>query len=453
MSKLSQSVVDKIEETIRSNRKDLTQIRRRFHANPELSHKEFETTEEVAEHLEGLGYDVHVRDEGVGLYADLVPSDFDPSEDPTVAIRSDMDALPIEEQNDVPYASENEGVMHACGHDVHMASVLGAGMATEKIKSELPGRLRLIFQHAEEAVPGGAPEMVAFGAVDEVDAILGLHCKPELETGKIGVREGAFTAGFHKFEITIKGKGGHGARPHRCIDPIYVVTQLSDALYEASSRSFDARDPVVISIGEIHGGDAPNSIPDEAYITGTVRTLSEEHQSKVEPLMKRIVGGVCMTHDAEYDLDLQFGAPSIYNDPRIVEHVADVGRELLGDESVSEIPLPSMGSEDFSIYTQHAPGTMFRLGTAGVGPQYQLHSNKFTVDERAISIGAYVLARSGVRLLEDIAEESRSTQERAEAAREANAERREKNVEETINDVPEAESGPSYEEESAFQAN
>lgn len=445
MSKLDESLVDEIEETIRSNRKELTQVRRHFHAHPELSHEEFETTQEVADRLDALGFDVHVRDEGVGLYADLTPEDFDPADDPTVAIRSDMDALPIQEQNDVPYASQKEGVMHACGHDVHMASVLGAGMATEKLRSSLPGRLRLIFQHAEEAVPGGAPEMVAFGAVDEVDAILGMHCKPELETGKIGVREGAFTAGFHKFEITIKGKGGHGARPHRCIDPIYVVTKLADALYEASSRSFDARDPVVISIGEIGGGDAPNSIPDEAYITGTVRTLSEEHQSKVQPLFKRIVGGVCMTHDAEYDLDLQFGAPSIYNDPRIVEHVADVGGELLGDDSISEIPLPSMGSEDFSIYTQHAPGTMFRLGTAGVGPRYQLHSNKFNVDERAISIGAYILARSGVRLLDDIADEERSEQERAEAVRESNARRNEKAVDEAMDEIPEAEATPSYE--------
>jgi amidohydrolase len=450
MSKLSNSLVEEIEETIRSKSKDLTQIRRHFHAHPELSHQEFETTQDVADKLDEVGFEVHVRDEGVGLYADLVPDQFDPSEDPTVAIRSDMDALPIHEQNDVPYASENEGVMHACGHDVHMASVLGAGMAAEKLRGELPGRLRLIFQHAEEAVPGGAPEMVAFGAVDEVDAILGLHCKPELETGKIGVREGAFTAGFHKFEITIKGKGGHGARPHRCIDPIYVVTKLANALYEASDRSFDARDPVVISIGEMHGGDAPNSIPDQAYITGTVRTLSEEHQSKVEPLLKRIVGGVCMTHDAEYDLDLEFGAPSIYNDPRIVEHVAEVGEELLGAESVAEIPLPSMGSEDFSIYTQHAPGTMFRLGTAGVGPQYQLHSNKFSVDERAISIGAYILARSGVRLLDDIAGQARSAQERAEAARESNEQRKQQTVDETMDEVPEAESTPSYEEQDSL---
>jgi amidohydrolase len=331
-----------------------------------------------------------------------------------------------------------------------MASILEAGMAAEKLSGELAGRLRLIFQHAEESVPGGAPEMVAFGAVDEVDAILGLHCKPELETGKIGVREGAFTAGFHKFEITIKGKGGHGARPHRCIDPIYVVTKLANALYEASDRSFDARDPVVISIGEMHGGDAPNSIPDQAYITGTVRTLSEEHQSKVEPLLKRIVGGVCMTHDAEYDLDLEFGAPSIYNDPRIVKHVAEVGEELLGAESVAEIPLPSMGSEDFSIYTQHAPGTMFRLGTAGVGPQHQLHSNKFSVDERSISIGAYILARSGVRLLDDIADQARSAQERAEAARESNEQRKQQTVDETMDEVPEADATPSYEQQDSL---
>ncbi len=426
MSKPEQDLVEQIEKTVRAEKADLISLRRHFHAHPELSHEEFETTEKLEAELEKLGYEVHVRPEGTGMYADLAPDDFDPASDPTVAIRSDIDALPIVEQNDVPYRSQNEGVMHACGHDVHMASVVGAGRALHEIRDGLPGRIRLIFQHAEEQVPGGASEMVSFGAIDEVDAILGLHVKPELETGKIGIREGAFTAGFDDFTIKIIGKGGHGARPHHCIDPIFVTTQVANALYQAIGRNLDARDPAVVSIGSINAGDAPNAIPETATIKGTIRTLSEEHQEKVEPMLKRIVGGVCMAHDAKYEMEIEYGAPAIYNDPRVVERVVDVAEHLFGEDNIHEIPLPSMGSEDFSVYLQYAPGAMFRLGAAGVGPRHLLHSPKFNVDERSIAIGAFVLGNAAVELLDDLDSKSEpTTRETVEKARESNRERRE----------------------------
>lgn len=426
MSKLSQRLVDDIEETIRGESDDLISLRRHLHAHPELSHREFETTSMLAERLERMGFEVHVRDEGTGLYADLTPENVDPHVDPTVAIRGDIDALPIDEQNDVPYASNCDGVMHACGHDVHTAIVVGAGRAIEAIRERLPGRLRLIFQHAEEAIPGGAREMISFGAMNGVDAIISLHCDPDLETGRIGIREGAFTAGFENFEITLRGKGGHGARPHQCIDPIYVATQVANALYQAIGRNFDARDPAVLSIGSIQGGDAPNTIPETAEISGTIRTMSEEHQQKIEPMLKRIVGGVCMAHDAQYELDVQYGGPAIYNDSTIVETIGHVAEEVLGDDNVRHIPLPSMGSEDFSMYLESAPGAMFRLGTAGVGPQHLLHSPEFDVDERAIPIGAYILARTAVRLLERFETHSGPrTEETVEKTQESYRERRE----------------------------
>ena len=426
MTKLEADVVDEIERTIRQENEELISLRRHFHAHPELSHQEYDTTKKLAEELEQLGFDIQVRPEETGMYADLVPEGFDPLREPTVAIRSDIDGLPITEQNDLPYKSQNEGVMHACGHDVHMASVVGAGKAVSEIREALPGRIRLLFQHAEERVPGGANEMVSFGAIDEVDAILGLHCDPELETGMIGIREGAFTAGFDDFTIKIIGKGGHGARPHHCIDPIFVMTQVANALYQAIGRNLDARDPAVISIGSIKAGDAPNAIPESATMKGTIRTLSDDHQEEVEPLLKRIVGGVCMAHDAKYEMDIEYGAPAIYNDPTIVDHVVGVATNLLGEENIHEIPLPSMGSEDFSVYLQYAPGAMFRLGTAGVGPRHLLHSPKFNVDERSISIGSYVLANAAVEMLEELGAKSEpTTREAVEKARESNRERSE----------------------------
>ena len=424
MGNLPTNLVEQLERTIRSNDDDLISLRRQFHAHPELSNQEFETTRELKQRLEELGFEVHVRDEGTGLYADLEPEGFDPLEDPTVAIRSDIDALPIEEENDVPYRSKNEGVMHACGHDVHMASVMGSGMAIDSLSRELPGRLRLIFQHAEEKVHGGATEMVDFGAIDEVDAILGVHCQPQMEVGTVGLRKGAFTAGFDDFRIKVIGRGGHGARPHETIDPIYVVTQVANALYQATSRSLDARDPVVLSIGSIDGGDAPNAIPSSATIEGTIRTLSDEQQERIEPLLKRIVGGVCMAHDAQYELDIKYGAPAIYNDHRVVDHIEAVTSELLGEEGVQEIPLPSMGSEDFSEYLQYAPGAMFRLGSAGVGPKHLLHSARFDVDERVIGTGSYILSRTALRIMDDLAgREKPSRSERVMKTRKSNRER------------------------------
>ncbi len=392
---------DRVEERILDHRDELIDLRRHFHANPELSKEEFSTTQTLADHLVTLGYEVHVRPEGTGLYADISPPNFNSDLQPTVAIRSDIDALPILELNDVPYRSRNEGVMHACGHDVHMATVYGTGLGMAAHRSELPGRIRLIYQHAEEVTPGGAIDMVAFGAIEDVDAVLGLHCDPELDVGKIGVRPGPFTASFDLFKFTIRGKGGHGARPHQCIDSIFVATQLCNALYQLVSRNFDTRIPAVISVGTIQGGSTPNVIPEETTITGTIRTIDPDHRNQIEDNLHRIAGGICMTHGANYELNFQRGAPAIHNDPRVTEVFTDVGAELLGADNVYHIPLPSMGGEDFSYYCERIPGAMFRLGTASKSPSNFLHSPNFDIDERAIAIGSRILARSALRLLHD----------------------------------------------------
>lgn len=401
MTPPADDLLDDVEQRILDNRDELIDLRRHFHAHPELSEEEFQTTQKLADHLEELGYDVHVRPEGTGLYADVAPADFDPARHPTVAIRSDIDALPIKELNEVPYRSKNEGVMHACGHDVHMASVYGTGLGMAGCRTDLPGRIRLIYQHAEETVPGGARDMVAFGAVEGVDAVLGLHCDPELAVGKIGIKKGAFTASFDRFKFVIRGKGGHGARPHQCVDSVFVATQLANALYQLTPQNFDTRVPAVISIGQIQGGEVPNVIPEEVTITGTIRTIDADQRAEIPDHFHRIAGGICMTHGANYELDIEEGAPAIHNDEEITETFGDVGSRILGEDNIHHIPLPSMGGEDFSYYCDRVPGAMFRLGTSSTGPSSFLHSPNFDVDERAIAIGSRILARSALRLLHD----------------------------------------------------
>ncbi len=406
MTKQPEDLFARIDDVIESNTNDLVSLRRRLHENPELSHEEFETTALLTERLEELGFDVHVREEGTGLYADLTSDNFNPKTDPTVAIRSDIDALPIRELNEVPYCSKKDGVMHACGHDVHMTTVTGAGMAIRDVKDQLRGRLRLLFQHAEEVSPGGAVDMVSFGAIEGVDAVLGLHCDPELEVGKVGLKNGHLTAAFDRFKVRVVGKSGHGARPHHCVDPIFVATQIANAIYQAPARYFDSRDPVVMTIGKFHSGDTPNVIPEVAEFEGTVRTLAKESRQKVEPLLQKLAGGICMSHGANYELEIENGAPSVTNDEHMIEVIAEVTEELYGDHSIYEIPKPSMGGEDFAYYLRHVPGAMFRLGTAGPGPRARhfLHSAKFNIDERAIAIGSRVLARSALTLMQQLAD-------------------------------------------------
>lgn len=389
----------KVEQIIAKHEADLIAFRRHMHTHPELSCQEFETTENLKKRLERLGLDVFVRPEGNGLYADLVPDGFDPEVHKTVAIRSDIDALPILEKTDLAFASEKPGVMHACGHDMHMACVMGAVLGLTELRASLPGRIRFFYQHNEESHPGGADELVEFGAMKGVDHVLGLHCDPELEVGRIGVRVGALTAAHDSFDLVIRGKGGHSARPHQSIDPVAIASQAIVALYQGFDRALDARDPVVLNVSAIHAGDAHNIIPSEVTMRGTVRSLSKENRSAVEPLMRRILGGVCAIYGGEFELSMLWGSASVLNHAAVVDVVRKVGHDLLGKEQVYEIPLPSMGGEDFSAFLDHAPGAMFRLGTAGDESRHLLHSPRFNPDERAICIGASVLARSALKLM------------------------------------------------------
>lgn len=391
----------RIESFLKGHHEELVELRRHLHAHPELSHEETGTTALLASKLDALGFDVRVRPEGTGLVADLAPSGFDRARQPTVAIRADIDALPITEATGAAYGSQNQGVMHACGHDVHMTCAMGAMGAMAQMREELPGRLRIIYQHAEETAPSGAPQMIAFGAMEDVEAIVALHCDPELEAGKVGLKVGPLCASFDRFIYTIKGVGGHGARPHHCVDPIFLGVQLCQALYQVTGRSFDSRQPIVLSVGEFQAGHAPNVIPETSRLSGTVRTVSNETRARVEEMLHKMARHVCEMYGASYELDLYRGAPAIINDGAIVSVLEEVAIQRLGQQCVQWLPLPSMGSEDFSCYLAHAPGAMFRLGVRKKdAPVHLLHSDRFNVDEDAIGHGAHILAGAALELLE-----------------------------------------------------
>jgi amidohydrolase len=378
----------------------LVELRRALHAAPELSRQEHQTTQALAARLRALGCEPRVRPEGNGLWADLAPPGFDPARHPTVLLRADIDALPILEETGRAFASRSPGVMHACGHDMHTACVMGAGLGLRAALDALPGRVRLLFQHNEESHPGGADEMVAQGALDGVSWALSLHCDPELDCGRVGLRPGPLTAAADTFEVEIHGSAGHTARPHHSVDAAFVAVQVANALYQCVGRCLDARDPAVLAIGALHTGQAPNVIPGRATLTGTIRTLSREQRAKVEPLLRQVAQGTAAAWNASATLTLTRGAPSVLNDPALVELLRQEAAELLGPQAIYEIPLPSMGGEDFSHYLEHVPGAMFRLGTAAPqAPKHLLHSPRFDPDERAIALGAKLLARAALRLL------------------------------------------------------
>lgn len=389
----------KIDASISSNAKNLIELRRFLHRNPELSQQEFATTDFLSKRLLDLGFDVNIRPEKTGFYADLTPKNFDPKTDKTIALRCDLDALPIDEKADVTYISENPGVMHACGHDAHMTII--TGIAEALAETELPGRLRLIYQHAEETSPGGASELIAFGALKGVDSILGVHVEPKIKAGKVGVKPGAFTAAFDVFEITIHGKAGHGARPHHCVDPIYILTQAANALYNAVGRRADAGDPMTFSIGKIEGGSAYNIIPNTAFMGGTIRTLSIENREKIKPLLNQILKGICDAHGASYELTILSGSPAIINDIHLNRSIRQAAVETIGEENVIDMQLPSMGSEDFSEYLKFVPGAMFRLGVAEDDNAHMLHSAFFKIEETSLTIGSRILTRTVLNLFKE----------------------------------------------------
>ncbi|MBS3028308.1 MAG: amidohydrolase [Dolichospermum sp. DET50] len=368
----------------------LVEIRRHIHAHPELSGKEYQTAAFIAGVLSANG--LHVE-EGIGRTGVIGELQGTQVSDRILAIRTDMDALPIQERTSLEYASRIEGVMHACGHDIHTTVGLGTAMVLSQIAPELGGKVRFLFQPAEE-IAQGASWMVEDGVMNNVAAILGLHVFPSIPAGSVGIRYGALTAAADNLEIIIIGESGHGARPHEAIDAIWIAAQVITSLQQAISRTQNPLRPVVLSIGQINGGRAPNVIADKVHLLGTVRSLHPETRDKLPQWIENIVSNVCNSYNAKYQVNYRQGVPSVQNDNALTQLLQSSAEEAWSNERVQILPEPSLGAEDFSVYLEHAPGSMFRLGVGYEDRMinHPLHHPQFEVDESAIITGVVTLA-------------------------------------------------------------
>jgi amidohydrolase len=366
----------------------LIEIRRHIHSHPELSGQEYETAAYVAGVLSSCGIVVQKAIGKTGVIGELVGR----TDDRLVAIRTDMDALPITERTKLEFASCQPGIMHACGHDVHTTVGLGTAMVLSQLGEVLPGNIRFLFQPAEE-IAQGAGWMVEDGAMNDVSAIFSLHVFPSIPAGSVGIRYGALTAAADDLEIIIMGESGHGARPHEAIDAIWIASQVITTLQQAISRTQNPLRPMVLTIGQISGGRAPNVIADQVKLSGTVRSLHPETHANLPDWIEKIVGNICQTYGATYQMNYRRGVPSVQNDLALTQLLEASAKEAWGSDRIQILPEPSLGAEDFAVYLEKAPGTMFRLGVGFRDKQnYPLHHPQFEVDESAIVTGVVTLA-------------------------------------------------------------
>ena len=314
-----------------------------------------------------------------------------------LGIRTDMDALPIEERTILDFASRHQGIMHACGHDVHTTVGLGTAMILSQLSEAIPGQIRFLFQPAEE-IAQGASWMVQDGAMRGVNAIFGVHVFPSIPAGCVGIRYGALTAAADDLEIFIQGESGHGARPHEAIDAIWIASQVITSLQQAISRTQNPLRPIVLTIGEISGGRAPNVIADQVRLAGTVRSLHPETHANLPDWVEGIIKNVCQTYGASYEMNYRRGVPCVQNDPHLTQILEQSSREAFGNEAVQIIPEPSLGAEDFALYLQQAPGSMFRLGVGRSNQiNHPLHHPQFEIDESSIFTGVVTMAYSAYK--------------------------------------------------------
>ncbi|MGF1493113.1 MAG: M20 family metallopeptidase [Microcoleaceae cyanobacterium] len=387
-------MLDQIKTLATSLAPRLIEIRRHLHAHPELSSQEHQTAAYVAGVLSSCGLRVEEAVGKTGVVGELRGTD---GASEWLAIRTDMDALPIQELTNLEFASRTSGVMHACGHDVHTTVGLGAAMVLSQLTDSFPGPVRFLFQPAEE-IAKGATWMVEDQAMQDVAAIFGLHVFPSIPAGCIGIRQGALTAAADDLELVIMGESGHGARPHQATDAIWIAAQVITTLQQAISRTHNPLRPVVLTIGQISGGRAPNVIADQVKLVGTVRSLHPETHESLPAWIEQIVAGVCQMYGARYTMNYRRCVPSVQNHPELTQIIAESAQEAWGRESIQVLPEPSLGAEDFSVYLNHAPGTMFRLGVGHRDQSnYPLHHPKFSVDESAILTGVVTLAYSAYK--------------------------------------------------------
>jgi amidohydrolase len=377
----AQQLLNKIEKFVDGNFQEVVNWRRHMHQYPELSFKEEKTAQFIKEKLLSFGLQVKTNIGGNGLIGILEGDQ--PGK--TIALRADFDALPIHDEKEVPYKSQNPGVMHACGHDGHTSALLGTAQALSVYREKLKGKVVFIFQPAEETPPGGAKFMVEDGVLDGVDYVFGIHLDSQAPLGKVLVGEGYQMAAVDKFAIHIQGRGGHGARPHEAIDSIVIGTEIVSALQKIVSRGVDPLKSAVVTIGVFQSGSAFNVIADKAVLEGTVRTFDEDVRKQVENQIRSIVEGITSAFGAGYSIDYLNGYPALYNHPQETETVRSLLSEVFKEENVLEMK-PTMGAEDFSYYLREKPGTYFRVGSQNEdkATHYPHHHPKFDIDERAL---------------------------------------------------------------------
>jgi amidohydrolase len=374
----------------------LTADRRHIHMYPELGFKEHETSKYIQRRLGEIGvpFKAGIAQTGIlGVVDGKRPGK-------TVLLRADIDALPIDELNEVPYKSTKPGVMHACGHDAHTAVLLGAAQLLKG--RDFAGTVKLVFQPCEERAPGGAIKMIEEGVMEDprVDAAFGLHVTPQLEVGQLGYRAGPASAASDRFTITVVGKGGHAARPNSCVDAVVVGAHLVVAMQTLVSRETSPIQPAVVTVGAIHAGDAHNVIPGEATIRGTVRTYDPDLRNQMSQRLRDLAQGIARAMRAEANVEYTFGYPPLVNDPAMTELARAAGAEIVGAENLND-PEQALGGEDMAYFLQRAPGCFFRLGTGNRarGITYGNHHAKFDVDEAALPIGAAAMAATALRFL------------------------------------------------------
>lgn len=376
---------------------ELIGIRQHLHANPELSYQEFKTSAFVQNELTKIGIRFEVK-ATTGILATIEGKN--PSAK-VIALRADMDALPIQEENQVPYQSINKGIMHACGHDVHTTVLLGAARILNDLKAEWEGTIKLLFQPGEERNPGGASYMIKEGVLDNPRpaGIVALHVHPGLDVGKLSFRKGRVMASADEIYITIRSKGGHAAAPHLTADTVLIASQLIVSLQQIISRNNSPISPSVLSICSIQGGNTTNVIPSEVKLMGTFRAMDETWRYKAHELIRKQAIGLVESMGAEIDLHIDIGYPTVDNDPDFTEAAWQLANNYMGKQQVEETEL-RMGAEDFGYYTQVIPGCFFRLGVRNEskGIIHQVHTPKFDIDESAIEIGAGMMAYLGISL-------------------------------------------------------
>lgn len=369
-------------------------VRQHLHANPELSYQEFETSKYVQEKLRSFGipFEVKATTGVLGIIKGKNP------DSRVIALRADMDALPITEENEVAYKSKNPGVMHACGHDVHTTILLGAAKILAELKDEWEGTVKLLFQPGEERNPGGASFMIKEGVLENPrpQGIYGLHVHPGLALGKLSFRKGRVMASADELYLTIKGKGGHAAAPHLTVDTILVASQLIVSLQQIISRNNNPLSPSVLSICSIQGGHTTNVIPSEVKLMGTFRAMDEEWRSKAHELIRKQVAGVAEATGAEIELHIDIGYPTVDNDPELTGKGWQLAEAFMGKDQVEETEI-RMGAEDFGFYTQVIPGCFYRLGVRNEakGIIHNVHTPRFDIDENAIETGMGMMAWLG----------------------------------------------------------